>query len=294
MQHPDLDLRIIVLVLIHCTSSYLLVNYHQFEDLDEQRVEMADSTSATPMSAKISDIFNHKLQNEWKLKACCGREYYLTGEIVKWMRRNDTNMQTINAGLLIAEAYEGNYVHYPSSATIANGEDRCLVVFAILLELRYGHLIDDFRRYSITDKRLPVRVVSEIEPLLSYLKKKEQIQDKLEFWDRFQERMWLYCPCSLELGMRSTFLDPVHGRWIMPFCERQRINMKGGTAQVWEVAVQESLVSLKLAAAVGRSKYKDATRGTVSYTCHSHLRETNCLVLYICFENFHRGISKSI
>ncbi|KAI0379192.1 hypothetical protein F5Y04DRAFT_259958 [Hypomontagnella monticulosa] len=223
---------------------------------------MSSSTGATDASAKIFNVFHDKLQNEWKLKTCCGRCYYLTSNIVKWMRRIDTNEPTINAGLLLTEAYKGQYVHHPNSSTIANEHDRCLVVFSILLELGHGHLIDSFQRYGITDKRLPIRTISEIEPLLRYLKSNKKLDNTGELWQRFQEKMWLYCPCPLELDMRSTFLDPEHGRWIMPFRRRQRVNLKGGTAQVWEVTVQESLVSKRLAAAVARSRYEDSSFGT--------------------------------
>ncbi|KAI2619905.1 hypothetical protein GGR54DRAFT_639670 [Hypoxylon sp. NC1633] len=202
-------------------------------------------------------IFHDKLKNEWKCKACCGREFYRTAEIVRWMLHTDTNEPTSNAGMLLDEVYQDS-LHRPRSKDISNEDRRCLVVFAILLELGFGHLVEHFQRYDIIDKKLPMRDIPGIEPLKKHIRG----VGPAEFWKQFQERMWLYYSCPLELGMRNTFLDPDRGRWIMPFCKRQPINSKGGTAQVWEVAVQESLVPLKLALAIGLSKFKDDEHGT--------------------------------
>ncbi|KAI1410206.1 hypothetical protein F5Y13DRAFT_202335 [Hypoxylon sp. FL1857] len=212
-------------------------------------------------AAAASNLFRLKLANEWKCKACCGREYYRSNEIVKWMLRRDTDEMTTNAGLLLTEAYQSlGSIHHPASWKISNEEDRCLIVLAILLELGYGQVTDVFQRYGIIDKKLPMTDIPNTELLEKDLER-VGIQDTEAFWERFKERMWLYYPCPLDFGMRKTFLDPDRGRWIMPFFKRQRVNMKGGTAQVWEVAVQESLIPRKLAMAAGRSVYTDLEHG---------------------------------
>ncbi|KAI0888745.1 uncharacterized protein GGS22DRAFT_196622 [Annulohypoxylon maeteangense] len=206
-------------------------------------------------------IFHDNLANKWKSKAYCGREYYRSHEIVKWMLRQDTTERATNAGLLLTEVYhKSGSVHVPSSWKISDGDCRCLIVFAILLELDCGHLIDLFQRYNITDKRLPTREIPDTMLYENDLRK-GGIQDTKQFWRSFLDKMWLYYPCVLDYSMRNAFLDPGRGRWIMPFAKRQAVNMKGGTAQVWEVAVQESLVPRKLAMEVGRSEYEDAELG---------------------------------
>ncbi|KAI2466329.1 hypothetical protein F4781DRAFT_406060 [Annulohypoxylon bovei var. microspora] len=211
-------------------------------------------------SLATSNIFHQKLTSEWKSEACCKREYYRSADIVQWMLHKDTTKPTTNAGLLLTEVYQqSNSLNHPESCDISN-EDPCLIVFAILLELHHGNLIDVFQRFNIKDKRLPLREISDTKPFEESLRRRG-IPNTKSFLEQFLERMWLYYPCTLEYGMRTTFLDPDRGRWIMPFCKRQRINSKGGTAQVWEVAVQESLVPRELAVAAGRSKYKDEEHG---------------------------------
>ncbi|KAI1370250.1 hypothetical protein F4677DRAFT_457997 [Hypoxylon crocopeplum] len=220
---------------------------------------MAGLEISTPASAQIFTTFHHKLQNEWKLKAYCGRDYYRADDIVKWMRRTDTNEPTINAGLLLTEAYKRNssYIYHLNSADISFGENRCLIVFAILLELGCGHLIHVFQRHKFVDERLPE--LPDAESLLRELSR-GRIGNVNEFWTSFQEKMWLYYPCRLKFRMSNTFLDPGRGRWIMPFCKRQPVNMKGGTAQVWEVVVPEPLVPHSLAEVVGEP-YNDNDHG---------------------------------
>ncbi|KAI1209587.1 uncharacterized protein F4807DRAFT_97731 [Annulohypoxylon truncatum] len=221
---------------------------------------MMDCTASRKPSLTTLDIFHRNLATQWKFKAYCGREYYRTPEIVKWMLRRDTAEPATNVGLLLTEVYhQSASIHHPTSGRICDEGDRCLIVFAILLELHYGCLIDVFQRYKIIDRRLPVREI--YTNLLENDLRKRGIQNTKNFWQRFLEKMWMYYPCPLELGMRDTFLDPGRGRWIMPFCKRQRINMKGGTAEVWEVAVQEWLVPRKLAMAAGRSEYRDNEHG---------------------------------
>ncbi|OTA58295.1 hypothetical protein K449DRAFT_397906 [Hypoxylon sp. EC38] len=219
---------------------------------------MANHERATTPSLATLTIFHQKLKTEWKSTAWCGREYYRSNEIIKWMLRKGTDELTTNAGLLLTEVYQS--LHLPQSWKISNGEDRCLIVFAILLELGYGQLIDVFQRSGTIDKKLPISDISNTELLEKDLRK-WGIRDTEGFWESFKERMWSYHPCPLSLGMRNMFSDPDRGRWIMPFCKRQRINMKGGTAQVWEVVVQESQVPHSLALAAGRSVYTDSEYG---------------------------------
>ncbi|KAI1775401.1 hypothetical protein F4818DRAFT_48219 [Hypoxylon cercidicola] len=223
-------------------------------------MEGASSTTAMPAGANILNIFLHKLNTEWKSKACCGREYYRTNDILKWMRSTDPNKQTSNTSRLLVEAHEAHRttLKIPTSDEIDNQDSCCLKIFAILLELGCGHLIHAFQRYRIDDKNLPD--LPNTEPLERDLMSKGHISNAKDFWERFQEKMWLY-PCTLVNHMTSAFLDPGRGRWIMPFCKRQRVNHKGGTASVWEVAVQESLVPLGLAVRVSRSVYEDNDHG---------------------------------
>ncbi|XXG99358.1 hypothetical protein Hte_005695 [Hypoxylon texense] len=223
-------------------------------------MEGTHSATAMPAGADIISTFQHKLKTEWKSKAACGREYYRTNEILTWMRSTSPNKQISNTSWLILEAH-GPTFNIPHSDEIDNKDSCCLNVFAILLELGCGHLILAFQRYRITDTSLPDLPNMKLleQDLIS---KGHLTSSNAEiFWERFQEKMWLY-PCTLGLHMTRTFLDPNRGRWIMPFCKRQRVNLKGGTASVWEVAIQESLVPRSLAARVSRSAYEDNEHGT--------------------------------
>ncbi|KAI1760751.1 hypothetical protein GGR53DRAFT_62938 [Hypoxylon sp. FL1150] len=223
---------------------------------------MEGAESATTMSAgpNIISIFQHKLKYEWKSKASCGRHYYRTNDILKWMRSSSPNKRISNTDRLLIEAHEAYEptLKIPNSDEVDNQDSCCLNVFAVLLELNYGHLILLFQRYRITDKSF--HDLPNKESLEQDLLRKALISDAKDFWERFQEKMWLY-PCPLGLHMTSAFLDPGRGRWVMPFCKRQPISMKGGTASVYEVAVEESLVPLSLQAKISSSAYDDNDHG---------------------------------
>ncbi|KAI1142060.1 hypothetical protein F5Y05DRAFT_213382 [Hypoxylon sp. FL0543] len=68
------------------------------------------------------------------------------------------------AGLLLAEAYQPlGCIHHPTPEKISAGEDYCLIVFAILLELGYGQLVDIFQRHGVINKKLPTNDISNTE-----------------------------------------------------------------------------------------------------------------------------------
>ncbi|KAI1081682.1 hypothetical protein F5B20DRAFT_52386 [Whalleya microplaca] len=220
-------------------------------------------SSDTRTSTSLIGIFHEKLHNEWKAKAFCGREYFRPIDIEKWMLRKDTDMSISNAGCLLSEVYKNHPIPPLKSADIVVGDHRCLIVLAILLDLGCGHLLHVFQRHNINDHALSTRYDAfTLALLLTDDLKREGVQDAKELLVNFTERKWLYCPGRLEFGMQNAFLDPGCGRWIMPFCKRQQINSKGGTAQLWEVVVHESDVPHSLARVIGRSKHEDSEHGT--------------------------------
>src|SRR5688572_18963167 len=90
-------------------------------------------------------------------KATCGRKYVLVTKLKLWLESivplgKDNITQ---AGRLLDFAYRkhsSNMPGLPSSEEVfSGGQNGCLLVFCILLELDRGDLIDDFLRQDICD-----------------------------------------------------------------------------------------------------------------------------------------------
>jgi hypothetical protein len=236
----------------------------------------------------ILDTFKKNLQGVWKETACCRHdsakpaanccrradtppedipyccriEYFRTNEIIHWMQRRDTNESTSNASALLAEVQKNDNerVHRIRSTEITE----YLIVFAILLDLGYGQYISVFVRSGIKDERLDNIPPSYIEALREDLDRRN-VQDAPLVVEEFQHRLFLYRPSPF-YSIESTahrFHDSKHGRWIMPFCRRARINTKGGTAEVWQVSIREFLVPDSLKSKIRLAEYEDPEYGKV-------------------------------
>jgi hypothetical protein len=187
-------------------------------------------------------------------KAACGRHYVLVTKLRNWMKSTiDPADDRTQAGRLLAVAYRRrDKPDLPITLEqLSDGEDRCLLVFCILLELGWGALIDEFFRRDKVDKHLPISLLSLQEMVLTM-----HIYSPNTLADDFDKLQWKYCPARIELNMGRDF----HKNRILPFCKREEINNKGATAQLWQIEVPEEFVGPKLRAvraAVKDAKYDD-------------------------------------
>ncbi|KAK8038980.1 hypothetical protein PG993_007391 [Apiospora rasikravindrae] len=237
-----------------------------------------------PARAQILGLFKSKLENEWKYYACrihdanskrclradsetgewathcCAKAFYHTDEIVRWMLFKDGRSGQTNLAALLAAAMDS--VHHMrdqpgrlKSSDLGKGDRRCYVVFAILLNLDCGSLIHTFQRFGITDGSL----ANERLPNLDALKEGLQgaVSDVNRLLSNFDDTRFMFQHVVMDLNTSAVYSDRQRGRWISPFCRRQLVNDKGGTAQVWQVSVQEQFVSPELKERLGRSEFED-------------------------------------
>jgi hypothetical protein len=256
-----------------------------------------------PLHNDVIREFQATLQ-DCTVPAACGRSYVRTTKLKDWLRGNvKPNSPTTQASRLLAAAYHRR--RHPSlpisSEELSSGENCCLLVFSILLELRLGQLVDRFQRQSIVDRRLPIdlrALQTELAAMDLGTMKLPNVENLAEKFDNMQ---WRFCPARFDL--RVGWDHPKNK--IIPIFKKEKINDKGGTAQLWQVAVQEEFVGDKIRKAVRNSRFHDATNGFgyVSSTPHSATLFRNIasasspdgalgyLGLPLCFENIRRGKS---
>jgi hypothetical protein len=205
---------------------------------------------------------------------CCQVEYYRTADISFWMNQQRTNKTHTNSIALLDEIQEKEGDHVALSQMKNEDMPRYVVLFAILLDLGRGLYLNLFIRSGFQDSNLGVM------PLQSFLEVKDRlvrgyVQDAEKIVAEFHDRVFLYHPLPLEsIHSKSTasmFPDKEHGRWIIPYCRRQRVNTKGGTAQVWQAAVPAHVVPTSLASKIRQSEYDDPEYGKVNITFSSLL-----------------------
>lgn len=200
--------------------------------------------------------FNKK-REELTQTASCGRNYVLVEQLSAWLKnkRQDDKIES-RAELLLKEAYRDRKEWgYPILAeSVCNGDRRCLLVFSILLACGSGKFIHQFRSHDIIDRHLPMD--------LAQLRKKIRamnLSDQPGLADRFDSLQWQFFPVKLEFDDQNVYPE----KRILPICKKEKINEKGGTAQLYQIAVQEEFVGPNLRSAVASSRYEDNEFGTV-------------------------------
>jgi hypothetical protein len=191
--------------------------------------------------------------------------------MLDWMRLCDSgdsalsNERTPNAARLLDELHDKTKAHrqFPFPVdfrTILEGEEACLLVFAILLEQDCGELIELFQDAGINDKSLYHSIGNEEK---QYLVERRAPSEVIHNFERLK---WDYLPPRLTFQMKNRFegYDIV-----MPFCRRKPVNDKGGTARVYHVSVKQKLIDdLELRAVLAKSLYNDPDHGPVR--CPNH------------------------
>lgn len=204
---------------------------------------MADSHSQA-----IADFWTNL--NTCMTKAFCGRPYVRISKWTRWLRSKVRagSYETTQASRLLGAAYKDidTTTHPITKEQLCDSKDGCLLIFSILLELERGDLIDSFWRREKLDKQLPMDLLS-----LKSLFESMRIFNWEQFAIDFDERQWKYCAAKLDLNRGRQYPE----NRIMPFCRRQEINSKGGTAQLWQIEVLEEFVEPRLREAVKNSRY---------------------------------------
>lgn len=166
-----------------------------------------------------------------------------------------------NAARLLRAVYANDHrqmFQEMSSNRISVGDNRCLLVFSMLLELGHGDLIDIFQKVGIVDKSLASSDYHYGQ--LRHEFERYHIPNIGKIIDGVEKNKWSFCPAPIWPYAQKIFGG---GRWVLPFCKRERINEKGGTANLWQVLVREEFVPPNLRATISGSKLRDKTFGWV-------------------------------
>jgi hypothetical protein len=186
--------------------------------------------------------FRDKLE-ECRVTPKCedGRPYIRTKPLLEWMRAtegpNGGVHRLTNTERLLRALYQGKPSWPITKEKICgSGDDRCALVFSILLEIGHGELIDKAQKKDIVDHKIPISL-SEL---------KEQFREidpthGVNIAQQFNQAQWKFRPVTLRWEMDKEY----QGEHILPFVRKQEIG-KGGQARVFSVMVQEDYVDSAL------------------------------------------------
>ncbi|KAK2765346.1 hypothetical protein FQN54_008192 [Arachnomyces sp. PD_36] len=199
---------------------------------------------------------------------CTCKNYFMRmDKIVEWMEQRQDGEDVTNLDGLLRELKDkikslNTYDPFSSSDHLLKGDNRCVTVFAILLELGHGELIYTFKFMNVIDKLLELAPNSNLTELRRDLIQRN-IPNASKIIDEFQDAKWAYYSPSLKLSMERN----IDSKSVLPFCRRERVNGKGGTASVFEVRVKEEFISDPgLAKALSKSRCIDPVFGQVVST----------------------------
>ncbi|KAI0451728.1 hypothetical protein F5B21DRAFT_506921 [Xylaria acuta] len=214
--------------------------------------------ASPPEGGEVLKSFTDYMRYQWTGEAVGGRKYVRTRRMIEWMRESESNRATANGGLLLDDVYGAPHKHsskFPPVDWKQLSNDNCIILFGLLTILGYGHLIDVLQRHSIQDYLRKSGEIIEQNMLKDHFESPTGLQ---KFMDDFERRRWEFSPVKFDLRMDIILEDR---RCVLPFCRRQRINLKGGTAKLYEVAVEEDFVQESLRVAIQGSTYNDPDFG---------------------------------
>ncbi|KAG4441125.1 hypothetical protein IFR05_003415 [Cadophora sp. M221] len=172
--------------------------------------------------------------------------------LIKWWRGSWDGHDMTQAERLHHAVYANSEGPFgPISASqLSKG---CLRVFSILLDLERGYLVHKFQNSGIEDSRLPF---SNVELHTTIMGMGLENAEARALAEKFHAKQWSFCPIDLSTDMSKNF----DKKYIMPICQKQKINEKGGSATgIYLIEVQEEFVSADLKQSA--SKYNSREDG---------------------------------
>ncbi|KAF2434232.1 kinase-like protein [Tothia fuscella] len=211
-------------------------------------------------NSQAIDTFKTKVKN-CMVKAVCQREYVRVNRLKSWMRSAvSPGSKEIWAARLHHAAYFGKVFSGFEPITIEKlcdeGDDCCLVVFIILLCIDKGYLIDRVEHEEMVDRGMPFKLKlleTSIESITSTLPDEEA----RGLTSKFDNHQWRFSPVIFDFELSRDY----HQNRILPICLWEPIN-KGGTAEVWQILVQEEFVTKRLGSEVSsEARFEHETYG---------------------------------
>ncbi|KAF2265370.1 hypothetical protein CC78DRAFT_200218 [Lojkania enalia] len=223
-------------------------------------------------AVSILQEFRDLLDKKWKRevvcqcprrpRCVCKRRIVCVARMEDWMETTAPEHTSTNLTRLLDDLYRMvSRTVFPFEATsVLKRQGRCVRVLGALLSLGRGDLIDLFHGAGISDNVVlyNTKLVGHDQiGLLKYLED-NGVSNAMEIIDRFEREISVFCTPSLDMYMELNLENWKEDRRMLPFCKRQRISKKGGTATVYQVAIQKDFVSdPELASALEKSAYKD-------------------------------------
>jgi hypothetical protein len=187
----------------------------------------------------------------------CGRSYVRVSKLITWLGSEAglRGYHTTQATRLVEYAYTNwrGAARPITREKLFDGENRCILVFCILLKLGWGDLVHVFRRVESVDKHLPIPL-STLQGIFHQIRA-EDLRRAPPNLDQlaadFDREQWQFCPAKFDLEDCPDF----HRNRIIPILKKAKINDKGGTATLWQVEVLQEFVGKKLQEVVQTSLY---------------------------------------
>ena len=145
----------------------------------------------------------------------------------------------------------------------------CLRVFSILLDLGRGELVHKFHQSYIEDSRLPVSNLDDVHYTITQMGLDLDDAEARKLAQEFHAKQWSFCPIDLSIDMSKD----LHEKYIMPICQKQKINEKGGSATgIYLIEVQAEFVSAELKKSASKYNSKEDGFGFVSQIAPTYHR----------------------
>lgn len=209
---------------------------------------------AAMSSFTIVDTFKTKLEDEWtRTPNCqvrpgcqCLPPFISTASLKQWMDRKERGKSETNGKRVLDEVNAIRWTNFLNSGLVFEGDHSCVLVFSCLLKQDQGRLIYIFRNANILDKNLsdPKLDYNPLRVKLTRHKALHRIDNVEKIINDFEKNRWAFCPAHLD----QELLDNIRfgAKLLLPFCTRDLVNDKGGTASVSQVTVPEKYVSLEI------------------------------------------------
>ena len=196
----------------------------------------------------VKEEYRSALQR-YTRESVCRRHFVLVDKLQDWLRRvvepNVTNAARLLHVAFIPRDSPGSPINLEY---FQPGDNCCLLIFCILLEIGCAEALPDFLRRGKVDKLIPLR--------------RATVQDTFQaaginntdMHNRFFELQYRFCPTKFDLYLGTHWEEKV----VVPICEKNAIT-QGGTAELWQIAVPEDFVGHKLREISFGSKFNAGT-----------------------------------
>ena len=183
-----------------------------------------------------------------------GRDFIQVQKFTTWMRSRPHGSRATNTDRLLNAVYANRIVPITGLTISTPGDDCCVLVFSILLEIGLGSIINEVQK-SLVDNQLP-RPLDELKELFRPIS-----SDHLDYAHRFNNAQWKFKPMKFRWDMEKTYPE----EFIIPICRKKEIG-HGGQATVYSIVVQDEYVCDRLHRKLGQgepTRYCDPVYGEV-------------------------------